>query len=61
MTKYRVSLKATDPSKSGGVDTSIVVNASNQKDAVQQAKVQFVRSYPNWSERNLTVVSISEV
>lgn len=61
MTKYKVNLKAKDPSKSGGVDTSVVVNASTEEDAIRQAKVQFVRSYPSWSERDLTVVSISEI
>ena len=61
MAKYRVRLNATDHSKSGGVDTSVVVNVSNQQEAVQQAKAQFLRSYPSWSERNLTVISISEV
>ena len=61
MNKYRVILKAVDPSKSGGVDTSLIVNASTKNDAIQEAKTQFSKKYPSWSERNLTVVSVSEV
>jgi hypothetical protein len=61
MNKYRVILKAVDPSKSGGVDTSLTINAPTKNNAIQEAKAQFSKKYPSWSERNLTVVSVSEV
>ena len=37
------------------------INASTKNDAIQEAKTQFSKKYPSWSERNLTVVSVSEV
>lgn len=61
MNKYRVILKAVDPSKSGGVDTSLIITAPTKNNAIQEAKAQFSKKYPSWSERNLTVVSVSEV
>lgn len=61
MNKYGVILKAVDPSKSGGVDTSLIINAPTKNNAIQEAKAQFSKKYPIWSERNLTMVSILEV
>lgn len=55
MNKYRVILKAVDPSKSGGVDTSLIINAPTKNNAIQEAKAQFSKKYPSWSERNLVV------